>query len=100
MKGQCAYVGKVCGKVKIIQIPADMEKMNHGDVLISQATSPDLLLAMKKASAIVTNTGGLICHAAITARELKIPCIVGTGKATLIFKDGDYGGGRCQQRNG
>ena len=89
VRGQCAYVGKVCGKVKIIQIPADMKKMNHGDVLISQATSPDLLLAMKKASAIVTNTGGLICHAAITARELKIPCIVGTGKATLIFKDGD-----------
>lgn len=88
-KGQSAYVGKARGKVKIIQIPADMKKMNWGDILISQATSPDLLSAMKKAGAIVTNTGGLICHAAITARELKIPCIVGTGNATLIFKDGD-----------
>src|SRR3989338_3652654 len=47
------------------------------------------LLAMKKAGAIVTNTGGLISHAAITARELKIPCIVGAGNATLIFKDED-----------
>ena len=44
---------------------------------------------MKKAGAIVTNTGGLICHAAITSRELKIPCIVGTAKATMVFKDGD-----------
>lgn len=89
VKGQCAYVGKVCGKIKIIQIPTDMKKMNQGDIIVSQATSPDLLPAMKKASAIVTNTGGLICHAAITARELKIPCVVGTGNATLIFKDGD-----------
>lgn len=88
-KGQPAYIGKVRGKVKLIQVPADMEKMNQGDILISQATSPDLLPAMKKAGAIVTNTGGLISHAAITARELKVPCIVGTGNATLIFKDGD-----------
>ena len=44
---------------------------------------------MKIAGAIVTNTGGLICHAAITSRELKLPCIVGTGNATLIFRDGD-----------
>jgi len=44
---------------------------------------------MKKAAAIVTNTGGLICHAAITSRELRIPCVVGTATATLIFKDGD-----------
>lgn len=44
---------------------------------------------MRKAGAIVTNTGGLICHAAITSRELKIPCVVGTATATLVFKDGD-----------
>ena len=89
VQGQCAFSGKVTGTVKIIQVPKDLTKMNSGDILISQATSPDLLSAMKKAGAIVTNTGGLICHAAITSRELKIPCIVGTGKATLIFKDGD-----------
>jgi len=88
-KGQPAYIGKARGRVKIIQVPSDMKKMVQGDILISQATSPDLLLAMKKAGAIVTNTGGLISHAAITSRELKIPCIVGTGNATLIFKDGD-----------
>ena len=63
--------------------------MKTGDILLSQATSPDLLPVMKKAAAIVTNTGGLICHAAIISREMRIPCIVGTGNATLIFKDGD-----------
>ncbi|MFA4936890.1 MAG: PEP-utilizing enzyme [Patescibacteria group bacterium] len=88
-RGQCAYTGKVKGVVKIIQIPKDMIKMNRGNILLSQATSPDLLPAMRKAAAIVTNKGGLICHAAITARELKIPCIVGTNNATLLFKDGD-----------
>lgn len=88
-KGQCAFAGHVRGIVTIVQIPADMAKMRNGNILLSQATSPDLLPAMKKAAAIVTNTGGLICHAAITSRELKIPCIVGTVNATLIFKDGD-----------
>ncbi len=87
--GQCAYPGKAKGAVRIIQVPLDMKKMQKGDILVSQATSPDLLPAIMKAAAIVTNTGGLICHAAITARELKIPCIVGTHNATLIFKDGD-----------
>ena len=56
---------------------------------MEKVNSPDLIPAMKQAAAIVTNTGGLICHAAITSRELKIPCIIGTGNATLIFKDGD-----------
>jgi len=90
IKGQCAFAGKVKGIVKIIQVPSDINKMNQGDILVSQATSPDLMLAIKKAGAIVTNTGGLICHAAITSRELKIPCVVGTAKATLVLKDGDF----------
>ena len=88
-QGQCAYAGVVKGVVKIVQVPTDMKKMKRGDILVSQATSPDLLPAMKIAGAFVTNTGGLICHAAITSRELKIPCVVGTVNATLIFKDGD-----------
>lgn len=89
IKGQGAYPGIVRGIVRIIQIPADMKKMKNKNILVSQATSPDLLPAMRKAAAIVTNKGGLICHAAITARELKIPCIVGTNNATLILNDGD-----------
>ena len=87
--GQCAYHGKARGTVKIIQVPTDMGRMNEGDILVSQATSPDLLPAMRKAAAIVTSTGGLICHAAITARELKIPCVVGTGNANIVLKNGD-----------
>lgn len=89
VRGQCAFGGRARGVVKIVQVPADMEKMRDGNILLSQATSPDLLPAIRKAAAIVTNTGGLICHAAIVSRELKIPCIVGTRNATLIFKDGD-----------
>jgi phosphohistidine swiveling domain-containing protein len=89
VKGQVAYAGKARGRVKIIHVPAEMAKMERGDILISQATSPDLVDAMRKAAAIVTNTGGLICHAAITARELRIPCVVGTRKATEVFSDGD-----------
>lgn len=89
VEGLCAYGGKIRGRVRIIQTPEDMIKMKTKDIIVSQATSPDLLPAMRKASAIVTNTGGLICHAAITARELKIPCVVGTAHATLVFKDGD-----------
>lgn len=87
--GQCAFAGKVRGRVKIVLVRDDIKKMNRGDVLVSQATSPDLIEAMKKASAIVTNVGGLICHAAITSRELKIPCVVGTHDATTVFQDGD-----------
>lgn len=89
VKGQCAYSGKTKGRVKIIHTPTDMGKMKKGDIIVSQATSPDLIPAIKKAAAIVTNTGGLICHAAITARELKIPCVVGTKIATQVLKDGD-----------
>ncbi len=60
-----------------------------GDILLSQATSPDLLPAMKKAAAIVTEQGGITSHAAIVSRELGIPCVIGTKIATKVLKDGD-----------
>ena len=63
--------------------------MKKGDILVSIATNPNLVSAMKKASAIITNAGGLTCHAAIVSRELNIPCIVGTKVATKVLKDGD-----------
>jgi pyruvate,water dikinase len=66
-----------------------MADMAPGDVLVSETTDPDLLEAFKKASAVVTNVGGMLSHAAITSRELNIPCIVGTGVATRILKNGD-----------
>lgn len=77
------------GKVKIINKASDMVKMDDGDILVSTATTPELLPAMKKASAIVTDHGGITCHAAIVSRELNKPCLIGTKYATKLFKDGD-----------
>jgi pyruvate,water dikinase len=76
------------GSVRIINEVADMHKMKKGDVLVSVATSPNILPAMVKASAFVTDTGGITCHAAIVSRELKIPCVIGTKIATKVFKEG------------
>jgi phosphohistidine swiveling domain-containing protein len=79
----------VKGNVCILKSPSEINKMNENDILISPMTSPDFILAMKKASAIITDEGGLTCHAAIVSRELNIPCIVNTKIATKVFKDND-----------
>lgn len=89
LKGVVSYAGFVKGKVKIINKPSDMSKMEDGDVLVSVATTPSIVPAMKKASAIVTDEGGLTCHASIVSRELGIVCITGTKIATEVLKDGD-----------
>ncbi|MEK6924592.1 MAG: PEP-utilizing enzyme [Candidatus Micrarchaeota archaeon] len=88
LNGMCACPGKHRGKVKIINAAEDMTKMRQGDVLASLATMPELMPAMKKAGAIVTDMGGLTCHAAIVSRELGVPCVVGTRNATKLLKDG------------
>ncbi|MFA5154888.1 MAG: PEP-utilizing enzyme [Patescibacteria group bacterium] len=87
--GDCASPGRVRGEVKIINEPKDMAKMNKGDILVSYATTPDLVPAIKKAAAIVTDAGGITCHAAIISRELGVPCVVGTKIATKVLHDGD-----------
>jgi len=89
LKGTCASPGKAKGQIRIIEYPKDIAKMKKGDILISETTYPSLVPAMKNAAAIVTNAGGLSCHAAIVSRELGIPCVVGTKIVTKIFKDGD-----------
>ncbi|MDO8627932.1 MAG: PEP-utilizing enzyme [Candidatus Diapherotrites archaeon] len=89
LKGQCAFPGKAKGRVKLVNSAEDIAKFEQGDIMISIATLPEYLPAMKKSSAIVTNTGGITCHAAVVSRELKIPCLIGTKHATKIFKDGD-----------
>lgn len=76
------------GKVRIINDVAEMDKVQPGDVLVSDMTDPDWEPVMKRASAIVTNRGGRTCHAAIIARELGIPAVVGCGNATSLLKDG------------
>lgn len=89
LTGTTAYPGKVKGIVKIINSTKDLEKFNDNDILVSFSTNPSLVPAMNRAAAIVTNTGGVTCHAAIVSRELKIPCVIGTNIATKILKDGD-----------
>ncbi len=87
--GQPACPGRATGVVKIVETAEDIPKMRRGDIMLSETTYPALVPAMKMAAAIVTNVGGLTCHAAIVARELKIPCVVGTKVATHILQDGD-----------
>ncbi|MFA6194842.1 MAG: PEP-utilizing enzyme [Patescibacteria group bacterium] len=87
--GQVSFPGRVRGAVKIINAVADIKKFNKGDILVSFSTNPSLVPAMNRASAIITDAGGVTCHAAIVSREMKIPCIIGTKIATRILKDGD-----------
>ena len=77
------------GQAKIIRAVADMEQLNSGDVLVTDMTDPDWEPVMKRASAIVTNRGGRTCHAAIIARELGVPAVVGCGDATEAITDGE-----------
>jgi phosphoenolpyruvate synthase/pyruvate phosphate dikinase len=89
IKGSSAYPGKVQGKVKIVNSISDLGKFEEGDILVSFSTNPSLVPAMNKAAAIITNTGGITCHATIVSRELKKPCIIGTKIATKVLRDGD-----------
>jgi phosphohistidine swiveling domain-containing protein len=89
LHGTCACSGKAKGFVKIVNNTEDMAKMEQGDVMVSHTTYPSLVPAMKKASAIITEDGGITCHAAIVSRELKTPCITGIKAATRALKDGD-----------
>ena len=76
------------GPVRVINDPAEMERVQPGDVLVADMTDPNWEPVMKRASAIVTNRGGRTCHAAIIARELGVPAVVGCGDATDVLKDG------------
>lgn len=76
------------GPVKIIKSVDELSKLQKGDVLVTVMTSPDYIAGMRKSGAIITDEGGLTCHAAIVARELNKPCIVGTKIATKVLKDG------------
>jgi len=89
LQGQCAYPGKVRGRVVLVNTPEMMGKIHKGDILMAYATQPNLLPAMKKAAAFITDFGGITCHAAIVAREWKVPCVIGTGNATKILRDGE-----------
>jgi phosphohistidine swiveling domain-containing protein len=90
VRGNIACRGRAEGLVKIITDLKDISKVQSGDVLVTKMTSPDMIMAIHKAVAIVTDEGGISCHAAIISREFGVPCIVGTRNATHVLKDGDF----------
>lgn len=89
LKGQTAFAGKVQGIVRICLSLESINTFKTGEILVASMTRPEYVSAMKKAAAFVTNEGGITCHAAIIARELKKPCVIGTKIATKVLKDGD-----------
>lgn len=89
LKGTVAMPGKVSGRVKIVFELNQLDKVRAGDILVMAMTTPDYIMAMKRAAAFVTDEGGITCHAAIVAREMKKPCIIGTKVATTVLQDGD-----------
>jgi len=89
LKGQIAFKGIAIGIVKILFTKSQVSEVKEGEVIVSPMTTPDMVPAMKKAIAIVCDEGGITSHAAIIARELKIPCIVGCKIATKVLRDGD-----------
>jgi len=89
IKGTIASTGMATGTVKVIGSASEVQKVKKGDILVAGMTSPKYMPAILNSSTIITDDGGLTCHAAIIARELKKPCIIGTKIATSVFHDGD-----------
>jgi len=87
LRGAPASKGRVRAKVKVLSSSQDILKMEAGYVLVAPSTNPEYTPAILKAAALVTDRGGLMCHAAIIAREMGIPAVVGTGNATQVLKD-------------
>lgn len=87
VRGLGASPGMAAGNVKIILDIEELDKIKDGDIMVTTMTTPDMVPAMKRSSGIVTDEGGVTCHASIISRELGIPCVVGTGDATSILKE-------------
>lgn len=89
IKGSTSCLGKVRGAAKLIFGPKDFGKFVKNDILVAPMTQAHFMPVISRAAAIITDEGGITCHAAIVSRELKIPCIIGTKIATQVLKDGD-----------
>ncbi|RSM85182.1 phosphoenolpyruvate synthase [Kibdelosporangium aridum] len=87
IKGLAASPGIATGRVRVLSSPAEGAQLRDGDVLVAQMTNPDWVPTMRRAGAVVTDEGGMTCHAAIVARELGVPAIVGTRNATTVLKN-------------
>jgi len=89
VRGLGAAPGVAAGAVRVIADLATADDLVEGEVLVTHMTAPDWVPLMRKAAAIVTDSGGMTCHAAIVSRELGIPCVVGTAEATKVLRDGE-----------
>ncbi len=89
VRGFSACKGRCTGMVRVITDARNIGDMKQDEILVAHMTSPDFTLGIKKAAAIVTDEGGMTCHAAIVSRELNIPCIIGTKNATKLLKTGE-----------
>jgi pyruvate,water dikinase len=85
--GTPASEGVAEGSIKVLHDLSEIGKVSEGDIIVVKYSNPAWTLALLKASGIIAETGGIICHSAIVAREMGIPCIVGVDKATELFKD-------------
>ncbi|GLY49869.1 phosphoenolpyruvate synthase [Lentzea sp. NBRC 102530] len=88
VSGLGASPGIASGRVRVLSSPDEGSRLRDGEVLVAEMTNPDWVPTMRRASAVVTDGGGITCHAAIVARELRVPCVVGTGAATSVLKEG------------
>ena len=88
VKGIAGSVGVARGTARVIHSLAEADKLQPGDVLVAQSTMPPWTPLFATASAVVTDSGGVLSHSAVVAREYRIPAVVGTGNATTTFKDG------------
>ncbi len=89
LTGLGASPGRSVGVVRILESPDQVGMLSPGEILVAKMTSPDWVPAMRHAGALVTDGGGMTCHAAIVSRELRIPCVVGTRDATRVLRDGE-----------
>ncbi|MFP5354629.1 MAG: PEP-utilizing enzyme [Gemmatimonadota bacterium] len=89
LEGNCAYPGIVRGRVRIVTTTEQADALLKGEILVSDMTTPELTTACSRAAAIVTDRGGILCHAALVAREMRIPTVLGTEHATSVLQDGD-----------
>lgn len=99
LSGLGSAPGVGSGQVRIVSDLAHGDELQEGEVLVAHMTAPDWVPLMRKAAGVITDSGGMTCHAAIVSRELGIPCVVGTGEATSLLRDGqevtiDAGSGR------
>jgi len=89
LTGRAAAPGVVAGRVRVLLRVEDGPSLQTGEILVAPMTTPDWVPTMRRAAALLTDGGGITCHAAIVSRELRVPCIVGTRTATAVLRDGE-----------